>query len=156
MLRRARPGPGERTPMHIFHALATFAAGLFAGATFYVSAVAQPIRLELGATLALPTYRASLLRSRRLNPVLHVTSLLATVVACIGGGLSAERVAALLFLAPILPLTLIAIRPLNSALLDPSCTDPERAMDLLRRWGRLHAARTALGMAAFLAPTLGI
>ena len=140
--------------MHVAHSLATFTGGLFAGATLYVSVVAQPIRMALGAAIALPTYRASLQRSERLNPLLHVGCLLFTLAACMETPLNRTCVIALVLMAPILPLSLIVIRPLNQALRSPNLTEPDdlaQAMGLLTRWGRLHAVRTVLAMAAFLA-----
>jgi hypothetical protein len=134
--------------MELFHSLAVFAAGLFSGATFYVSAVAQPVRMRLGAAVALPTYRGSLARSERLNPILHLTTVLCTLAACTGG-FSPQRLVALALLAPMIPFTLIVIRPLLGILRDPEKASPEEAMALLERWGRLHLVRTTLGAAAF-------
>src|SRR5262249_13920399 len=49
------------------------------------------------------------------------------------------------------PFTFLVIMPTNNALLalDPANGDPRRR-DLIEKWGRLHAGRTALGIAATL------
>jgi uncharacterized membrane protein len=52
----------------------------------------------------------------------------------------------------VVPFTLIAILPTNKKLLNPSLDqNSESARQLLIRWGRLHAVRTALSLAAFVA-----
>jgi hypothetical protein len=51
----------------------------------------------------------------------------------------------------VIPLTLIAIRPTNRRLLAPGPLTDADAVGLLRRWGWLHAVRTALGGAGLLA-----
>jgi uncharacterized membrane protein len=58
--------------------------------------------------------------------------------------------AAGLLLGSVIPFTLLVILPTNKKLLDPSL-DPSsaEAASLLQRWGRLHAVRTAAGLAAF-------
>src|SRR6266511_3688413 len=55
-----------------------------------------------------------------------------------------------LLLGAVVPFTLLGISPTNRRLLAPSL-DPEsaEAAALLRRWGRLHAVRSALGALAF-------
>jgi uncharacterized membrane protein len=52
----------------------------------------------------------------------------------------------------VVPFTLIVILPTNKKLLDPSLNrNSEAARQLLVRWGRLHAVRTVLSLAAFVA-----
>jgi hypothetical protein len=49
------------------------------------------------------------------------------------------------------PYTLWAIKPINDALAaERSVADPSRSRELIVRWGRLHAVRTALGGIATL------
>jgi hypothetical protein len=49
-----------------------------------------------------------------------------------------------------IPYTLLVILPTNKRLLDPSLDRRSaEAVSLLRRWGGLHAVRTALGGVAF-------
>ena len=49
----------------------------------------------------------------------------------------------------VVPFTLVVIRPTNERLLAPgrNLASPE-TLHLLERWGRLHAVRSALGVAA--------
>jgi hypothetical protein len=56
-----------------------------------------------------------------------------------------------LLMAAVIAFTLVAIRPTNNRLLDPT-RDPGSAETaaLLARWGRLHAARTLAGGLAFI------
>jgi hypothetical protein len=51
----------------------------------------------------------------------------------------------------VIPFTLIVIRPTNNLLMSDQIeiSSPEAA-HLLRRWGRLHAVRSALSLLAFL------
>jgi Domain of unknown function (DUF1772) len=58
--------------------------------------------------------------------------------------------AAALLLGSVVPFTLLVILPTNKQLQDESL-DPAspKANLLLRRWGRLHAVRTALAAVAF-------
>ena len=51
----------------------------------------------------------------------------------------------------VIPLTLLAIRPITRRLLAPDRLDDHETIRLLRRWGRLHAVRTTLGAAGLLA-----
>jgi hypothetical protein len=50
------------------------------------------------------------------------------------------------------PYTLVVTMPTNRRLLDPGLdSGSEEARTLLARWGRLHAVRTAVGVAVFVA-----
>ena len=46
------------------------------------------------------------------------------------------------------PYTLLAIKPVNLRLLAPGAETGAEAADFLRRWNRLHAGRTLLGLLA--------
>jgi uncharacterized membrane protein len=51
----------------------------------------------------------------------------------------------------VVPFTLIVILPTNKKLLDPSLDkSSESARNLLQKWGRLHAVRTVLSLAALM------
>ncbi len=59
----------------------------------------------------------------------------------VGGGL----------LVSVIPFTALAILPTNKQSLDPAtANDPGLAGRLLSRWGRLHAVRSVLSLAALL------
>jgi hypothetical protein len=130
--------------MSLLFAIALITGGLFAGTCLYVLVVAHPVRLCLSDAVALQIYRASLVRSERMQPPLHASCLAATLGICLLEP-AVLRWSALLVLAPILPLSLIVILPLNRALEAPELeADPARARPLLSRWGRLHGVRTVL------------
>ncbi len=77
---------------------------------------------------------------------------LAATVAGIGAWFMDARLAWLLgalLIFMVVPFTLIAIRPTNKQLLDPTLDrTSQRARQLLQRWGKLHAVRSILALAA--------
>jgi len=137
--------------------LALIAAGLFTGAALYVSACEQPARLHLEDD-ALPTqwkpaYKRGTPCRRRWRSLAHCSA------SSRGGKHSDWRwlVGGAVILAN-WPFTFLVIMPTNNALLalDRTGGGP-RSRDLIEKWGRLHAGRTALGVAAtilFLAASL--
>jgi len=82
---------------------------------------------------------------------LALVGLLASVVAWSQGAGVAWLAWGVLF-GMLIPFTLIVIKPTNQRLLDPGLdsSSPE-AGQLLSRWGRLHAVRTVVGVAVFIA-----
>ena len=79
---------------------------------------------------------------------------IAGCVAGVIGGWSLNdtgSIVAALLLGIIVAFTLIVILPTNKRLLDPALdASGAEAASLLRRWGRLHAVRSVLSVAAFL------
>jgi hypothetical protein len=129
--------------------LATLCAGLFAGAAVYVTAVEHPARLACGTALAVREFGPSYRRGTIMQASLAVLGMVAAVVAWWRTGHAALLVGGVL-LGAVVPFTLLVILPTNNLLLAPDL-DPEsaQAAALLRRWGALHAVRTALGTIAF-------
>ena|ERR1700683_2976407 len=131
-------------------AMAAVAAGLFAGAAIYVTAVEHPARLSCGVELALREFAPSYKRGTVMQASLAV---LGCVAAIIGGWQQADPtvIVAGLLLGSVVPFTLIVILPTNNRLLDPTL-DPKGAevLSLLTKWGRLHAVRSVLGSVAFV------
>jgi uncharacterized membrane protein len=129
--------------------IATVCAGLFAGAAVYVTFVEHPARLKCGAPLAVREFRPSYRRAARMQGALAVSSLLAAIGAWLD-----ERDACVLvggaIMGAMVPFTLVVILPTNKRLLDPAL-DPDSPLvaALLRRWGRLHAVRSAASVLAF-------
>ena len=130
--------------------VAAVSAGLFAGAALYVSAVEHPARMSCGPAIAIGEFRPSYKRG----------AIMQASLALLGSGAGFmvfwnQRdpwilVGSLLLLS-VVPFTLLFILPTNKRLLDPALgSDSNHAVPLLTRWGRLHAARTALGSLAFL------
>jgi uncharacterized membrane protein len=130
--------------------VATLCAGIFAGAAIYINLVEHPARLSCGTAVAV----------REFAPSYHRATIMQVPLAfagCVTGLWSAWQrgdvwvaVGAILLVA-VVPFTLIVILPTNKQLTDPAL-DPrsKRAMDLLIRWGRLHAVRSAASFVAFL------
>jgi len=130
--------------------IATLATGIFAGAASYVSLVEHPARVSCGVQVALQEFGPSYKRGAVMQASLALIGMAA------GFGLAwrahdAWYALAALLLGALVPFTLIVIFPTNARLLDPSlATDEATALQLLTRWGQLHAVRTISSCAAFL------
>src|SRR5262245_17529494 len=130
--------------------VATLCAGVFAGAAIYISAVEHPARLSCGTELALREFRPSYRRATVMQAPL-------AIAGCVMGLWSAWArgdvwlASGAILLGAVVPFTLVVIFPTNHQLIDPAL-DPRSptATQLLIRWGRLHAVRSALSSAAFL------
>jgi hypothetical protein len=137
--------------MTIAALIATVAAGLFAGAAVYVTAVEHPARMECGQVLAIKEFGPSYRRAAVMQGGLAVVGLLAGLVAWYQGSGAGWLVGGVL-LGALVPFTLIVIMPTNRRLLDPRLdSSSSEARELLARWGRLHAVRTVVGGAVFVA-----
>jgi hypothetical protein len=127
--------------------LALIAAGLFTGAAFYVSACEQPARLHLddGALLTQwkPAYK---LGSMMQAPLTIVGALLGVIAWWQTGDWRWLLGGAIILLN--WPYTFLVIMPVNNALLALETGGNPRARELIEKWGRLHAGRTALGILA--------
>ncbi len=128
--------------------IATAAAALFAGASFYINIAEQPARLRLSTEAAVNQWAPSYHRATFMQAPLAIVSCLAGIGAWLWGG-SAMWLAAAVLIGTVVPFTLIVIMPTNRALLSPDRDLGSPATrDLLVRWGRLHAVRTVLSLAA--------
>jgi Domain of unknown function (DUF1772) len=130
--------------------IATVAAGLFAGAALYITAVEHPARMSCGTEVALREFAPSYKRATVMQAALAVIGCL-TGLGAAWQGESPMVAAGALLLGAVVPFTLIVIFPTNARLLDPAL-DPRstEASQLLRRWGQLHAVRTVLSTLSFL------
>lgn len=133
----------------MLHFVAVLCAGLFTGAAVYVSLVQQPAALEAGVAgrLFAPMYG----RAAALQASLAVVGSLAGLLAGITGGAGGLSIVGALLLFAVVPYTLVRIKPLNDALVEPD-RDPsaEETLRLLEQWGRLHRLRSLAGALAFL------
>ena len=130
--------------------VAAVCAGLFAGAAIYINAVEHPARLSCGNEVALREFAPSYRRATVMQASLAIVGCLAGLWSAWVLGDAWVGLGALL-LGAVVPFTLIVILPTNRQLLEPSL-DPSaaRTTELLIRWGRLHAVRSALSSAALL------
>jgi len=131
--------------------LATLAAGLFTGAALYVTAVEHPARTSCGSVLAITEFRPSYERGSVMQASLALIGALAAMVRWGLGGQLGWLLGGRL-LGAVVPFTLIVILPTTELLLDRSLDlNSSESATLLKRWGRLHAVRTAVSLVAFVA-----
>ncbi|MGH9842805.1 MAG: DUF1772 domain-containing protein [Blastocatellia bacterium] len=134
--------------LEIAQFLASLCCAWFAGAAVYINLVEHPARMGCDTKTAATVWAPSYKRATAMQASLAVVSLLAGSLAwLLGGGVMWLVGAALIGL--VVPFTFIAIMPLNRQLLAPG-RDLESAQTraLLEKWGRLHAVRSTLSLAA--------
>jgi len=130
--------------------LALTVAALFTGAAFYVGFAEQPARLQLDDGALLAEWKPSYRRGFAMQATLAFVGFLLGTIQWWQSGDGLWLAGALLLLAN-WPFTLIVIMPTNYALLGtPSEAASAGSRELVVKWGRLHAVRTALGAAATL------
>jgi Domain of unknown function (DUF1772) len=130
--------------------LALTVAALFTGAAFYVGFAEQPARLQLDDGALLAEWKPSYRRGFAMQATLAFVGFLLGTIQWWQSGDGLWLAGALLLLAN-WPFTLIVIMPTNNALLaTPSEAASAGSRELVVKWGRLHAVRTALGAAATL------
>ena len=128
--------------------VATLAASLFAGAAIYINLVEHPARLACGTELAARQFAPSYKRATVMQVSLALVATLAGLTQWLYGAGAAWLAGALLIFA-VIPFTLIVILPTNNKLLEPGRDKAsEETRWLLERWGRLHAVRSLLSLAA--------
>ena len=126
--------------------MALVVAALFTGAAFYVSAVEQPARLGLDDAALLAEWKPSYRRGTLMQAPLALLGAALGMIAFFGSFEWRWLLGAALMLAN-WPFTLFVIMPVNRRLGTMIGTEPG-LRELVRRWGHLHAVRTALGGAA--------
>lgn len=128
--------------------LALVVAAVFTGAALYVNVVEQPARLMLEERALLEEWAPSYKRGFAMQAPLATTGFLLGVLAWWWTG-RWPWLAGAIALVLNWPYTLFFIGPTNSRLMamaPASAGSTSRA--LIRKWGRLHIVRGALGLAA--------
>jgi len=133
----------------LFRILATLSTGLFTGAAIYINLVEHPARMSCGTDVAVTEFRPSYKRATVMQASLAAFGTLNAVVAWFLDAGFSWLIGGIL-LGSVIPFTLIVIFPTNRQLLDPDLDkNSDLAVQLLTRWGRLHAVRSILSLVAF-------
>jgi uncharacterized membrane protein len=136
--------------LELAQAIAILCCMIFAGAAIYINLVEQPARMACGTKTAATVWAPSYKRATAMQAPLAILSFVAGVAAWLLGGGVMWLIGAVL-IGLVVPFTFIVIMPVNHRLLSPGrdlASAETRA--LLQNWGRLHAVRSMLSLAAAL------
>jgi hypothetical protein len=146
---RSRPATRKGADLvAIVELVAVLACTLFTGAAIYINAVEHPARMSCGTEVALTQWAPSYKRATVMQVSLAVAATFAAVLRALQGDAATWLLGAALVFA-VIPFTVIVILPTNNRLLEPGrdAASAETRV-LLEAWGRLHAVRSALSLAA--------
>ncbi len=134
----------------MIESIAVFATGVFFGAALYISVVQHPAALRAGVETAARLFVPMYPRAAAMQVSMIAIGTAASLWVWHGGG-GPNWLWAAVLLGASFPFTLAAMLPTNRALLAPERDlRADTTEQLLRRWGRLHAVRSALSAAAFV------
>jgi len=124
------------------------AAAIFFGAAFYVNFAEQPARLHLDDRSLLVEWKPAYKRGFIMQAPLAVIGFVLGILAWWQTGVRLWLLGALTLVAN-WPYTIFVIAPTNNTLMaiDPTNAGPY-SRELIHKWSKLHAVRTALGLAA--------
>jgi hypothetical protein len=136
------------TMTSLYKALGLATAAAFTGAAFYINWAEHPARTELDDRAFLKQWKPSYEAGLRMQ-----SSLVLATLACgagayyVGGDQWALAGGVVMFMN--MPFTMLAIMPLNLKLKAIKEGDADKtSRSMLATWNRLHAGRTALGLAS--------
>lgn len=135
--------------MDVWTWLAVASSGLFAGGAVFVSVAEHPGRLAAGREVALAEFGPSYRRAAPWQASLAGISLIS------GLQVGSSALAGALMMAGVLTISVAALLKPSHALVTGHVTGDE-GLHTLRRWGWLHAVRTAFGLGAFLTYLAGV
>uniref|UniRef100_A0AAV1UFV6 DUF1772 domain-containing protein n=1 Tax=Peronospora matthiolae TaxID=2874970 RepID=A0AAV1UFV6_9STRA len=139
---------------------ATGLAGIFAGASMYISVAQHPALLETDAPMfQAPFFRRMYFCAARMQGPLALGSALSALLVSLlqkqrgpHTGVPSLWLASGCLIGGIVPFTFFKMFALNCKLVDSKkrlCCSESRYQEMLERWGRLHAVRTGASVAAF-------
>lgn len=140
-------------PVDVWALVALISAAVFTGAALLVTVAEQPARLALDDLPMLIEWRRSYDRAAPMQAGLALVAGGLGVAAWWTTGSLADLAGAIFILA-CWPFVVIVVMPVNRHLKALSPAELGEARALVTKWGRLHAIRTGLGVAATVAYAL--
>lgn len=134
--------------LDILKVVATIGCTFFAGAAIYINLVEHPARMGCETKIAATVWAPSYARATVMQASLAIVGFTSGIAVWLLEGRTHWLIGAVL-LGLVVPFTLIAIKPTNDRLLSPGRDlGSSETRALLERWGRLHAVRSLLSLAA--------